>query len=183
MGRDAAGFISTEELESSSDEDESLSVELSLVVLLLRFVSKTPSPRFISMYSSSSSSTFSTFTSSRLFWARASLDAWMAGRKDWTRARSSVGGATGCVLRSEMFRMSCGSVDTFVLDEASFNLSRRDRSLLCRWSSSSTSSKVGFDCDISSQYCDTGEKLFRESLESRSSLQHIRIVSSQALED
>lgn len=65
MGRDATGFISTEELESSSDEDESfceevkniscesdpeedesLSVELSLVVLLLRFVSKTPSPRF-----------------------------------------------------------------------------------------------------------------------------------------
>lgn len=103
MGRDATGFISTEESESSSDEDESLceevedtasgsvpeesvSTELSLVVLFLRFVSKTPSPKFcqrckywykspnnvrgklaISMYCSSSSPTFSRFTSSRFF--------------------------------------------------------------------------------------------------------------------
>ena len=38
----------------------------------------------------------------------------------------SVGGSTGCVLRSEMFRMSGVLVVTFVPDEVSFNLSKRE---------------------------------------------------------
>jgi len=181
MGRDATGFISTDEPESSSDEDESLceevkdtsgesgpeedvllSVELSLVVLLLCFVSKTPSPRFCQHCEQSCKDPrdvkgktshldvqffvvldvlnvhlVPTFLGENFIGCMNGREKGLDASEDCRQLKftpsgsrhvRSVGGATGCVLRSELFRMSCGLVDTFVLDEVSFNLSRSDPS-------------------------------------------------------